>query len=233
MILSPGDTVGILGGGQLGRMLCLAAARLGLDTHVLAPEAGSPAFRVATRHTCARYDDAAALAGLAGSAAVVTYEFENVPVEPLAALGDLLRPSTEALAVAQDRLEEKAFLTACGLPVAKHAAIDGPDALAEAMGVIGLPAILKTRRMGYDGKGQVRLAPGADPREAFAAIGAVPAILEEVVPFVAETSVVLARGATDRWPAGTRRATSTRAAFCAGRPSPARSTPRSKGRRGR
>lgn len=195
MKLAPGDTVGILGGGQLGRMLCLAAARLGLDTHVLAPEPDAPAFRVATRHTLAPYGDATALADLADTAAVVTYEFENVPVEPLHALGERLRPSLEALSVAQDRLAEKAFLAECGLPVAEHMAVDGPRALAEAMEMIGLPAILKTHRLGYDGKGQVRLSRGADPREAFAAIGSVPAILEEVVPFVAETSIVLARGA--------------------------------------
>jgi 5-(carboxyamino)imidazole ribonucleotide synthase len=195
MILKPGDTVGILGGGQLGRMLCLAAARLGLDTHVLAPERDAPAFRVATRHTSAPYEDESALADLAARCSVITYEFENVPIGPLRGVLHKLRPSRDALAVAQDRLAEKAYLAECGLPVARNVGVDGPRALAEAMDMIGLPAILKTRRFGYDGKGQVRLEAGADPADAWATIGSAPAILEELVPFVAETSIVLARAA--------------------------------------
>ncbi|WP_108658601.1 5-(carboxyamino)imidazole ribonucleotide synthase [Acuticoccus kandeliae] len=195
MRLSPGDTVGILGGGQLGRMMALAAARLGLETHIYAPDADSPAFAVAGRHTVAAYDDVAALAAFAETVSVVTYEFENVPVEPVRTLGDKVRPAPGALAVAQDRLIEKAFLKECGLPVARHAAVDNADDLAEAVAEFGPAGILKTRRLGYDGKGQLRLTGGEDFAEAFAAIGAVPAILEEMIAFQAETSTVLVRAA--------------------------------------
>ncbi|MCF3931881.1 5-(carboxyamino)imidazole ribonucleotide synthase [Acuticoccus sp. M5D2P5] len=195
MRLSPGDTVGILGGGQLGRMMALAAARLGLEVHIYAPDADSPAFTVAGRHTVAPYDDIAALTAFAETVDVVTYEFENVPVEPVRALGAKVRPGPDALAAAQDRLTEKSFLAECGLPVARHAAIDGPDDLAAALAAMGATGILKTRRMGYDGKGQLRLDGGEDPADAFRAIGSVPAILEELIPFSAETSTVLARAA--------------------------------------
>jgi len=138
-------------------------------------------------------EDADALAELTAGCAVITCEFENVPTVPLHVIQHKLRPSREALGIAQDRLAEKAFLAECGLPVARNVGVDGPQALAEAMAMIGLPAILKTRRFGYDGKGQVRLEAGADPADAWAAIGAAPAVLEEVVPFVAETSIILAR----------------------------------------
>ena len=194
MTLKPGDTVGILGGGQLGRMLCLAAARLGLDTHVLAPDPDAPAFRVASRHTRADYNDARALAALAEACGVITYEFENVPTAPLAAIEESVHPARAALSVAQDRVAEKTFLADCGCPVARFEAVDDAEGLARAIRTIGTPAILKTRRLGYDGKGQVKIGADTDPEQAFAAVGQVPAILEEVVPFVAETSVVLVRG---------------------------------------
>jgi 5-(carboxyamino)imidazole ribonucleotide synthase len=193
----PGDTLGILGGGQLGRMLALAAARLGLRVHVYAPEPDSPAFEVAARHTVAAYDDAAALARFAADVAVVTFEFENIPVAPLRAL-PVVRPAPDALAVAQDRLHEKAFFAASGLLVAPHARVDDVAELRAALATLGAPAILKTRRFGYDGKGQVRITADDDPAAAIAAIGGAPAILEAVVPFAAETSTVLARGLDGR-----------------------------------
>jgi 5-(carboxyamino)imidazole ribonucleotide synthase len=196
----PGDTIGILGGGQLGRMLALAAARLGLRVHVYAPEADSPAFEVAARHTVAAYEDAAALARFATEVGVVTFEWENIPVEPLRTL-PRVAPAPDALAVAQDRLTEKAFFAACGLPVARHAAVDDLLGLETAVATLGTPAILKTRRFGYDGKGQVRIGDGDDLAAAWAAVGRAPSILEAVVPFAAETSTVLARGADGRWAA--------------------------------
>lgn len=195
MRLAPGDTLGIIGGGQLGRMLALAAARLGLAVHILDPQPDAPAFAVAARHTVAAYDDSAALAALAAAVDVVTYEFENVPVAPLRAFGDKVRPGVQALEVAQDRLTEKTFLAGCGLPVAPHAAVADAADLARALAAAGGEAILKTRRLGYDGKGQVRIVPGDDPVAALAAIGSAPAILESVVPFRAETSTVLVRAA--------------------------------------
>ena len=194
MTLSPGATVGILGGGQLGRMLATAAAELGLAVHIFSPEADPPAADVARSTTIAPYEDAAALAAFAAAVDVVTYEFENVPVSAVRPLGDKVRPCPRALEVAQDRLTEKAFLAECGLPVAPHHAVDSAADVAAAMADFGGNGILKTRRLGYDGKGQVRLAPGADPAAAFAAIGEVPAIVEALVPFTAETSTVLARG---------------------------------------
>ncbi|WP_420394674.1 5-(carboxyamino)imidazole ribonucleotide synthase [Acuticoccus sp.] len=194
-MLAPGDAVGILGAGQLGRMLALAAARLGFATHVFSPDEAAPAAEVASRATVAAYDDADALAAFAASVAVMTYEFENVPVTAVRPLGDLVRPGPRALEVAQDRLVEKAFLAACGLAVAPHAPVDDLAGLGAAHATLGPHTILKTRRLGYDGKGQVRVGPHADLAAAFAAIGNVPAILEAAVPFVAETSTVLARGA--------------------------------------
>ena len=196
--LRPGDTVGILGGGQLGQMLCLAAASLGLSTHVYAPDADSPAFAVAGRHTVAAYDDTVALEAFAAKVDVVTYEFENVPVVPVRALGEIVRPAAVALEIAQDRLGEKAFLAECGLPVAAHAPIASVADLAAAVDAIGPHGILKTRRLGYDGKGQVRIGPDSDLAAALAQIDAAPAIYEALVPFAAESSTVLVRGADGR-----------------------------------
>ena len=186
-------TVGIIGGGQLGRMLCLAAAPLGIDTHVFAPEPDAPAFAVATRQTVAAYDDPLALEAFSRSVSVITFEFENVPFAPLRGVATPTRPSLKALAIAQDRIEEKAFFASCGLPVVRHRPVASADELREALHEIGTPAILKTRRFGYDGKGQHRIAAGDDPGAAFAAIGSAPAVLEEVVRFRAETSTVLVR----------------------------------------
>lgn len=195
--LPPGSTIGILGGGQLGRMLALAAARLGFDVAVLTPEEDSPAGRVAARTFTAPYTDPEALRTLAEAADVVTYEFENVPaaaVEQLEVLGAEVAPGRRALATAQDRAAEKAFMREHGLLTAAWAAVDDGSSLRAALDEIGVPAVLKTRREGYDGKGQVWIR---DPREAEAAweaIGRKPAVLEGAVTFTRELSVIAARG---------------------------------------
>jgi 5-(carboxyamino)imidazole ribonucleotide synthase len=194
--LSPGATVGILGGGQLGRMLALAAAQLGLKAHILSPDPHSPAFDVAARHTVAEYEDEAALRAFAAAVDVVTYEFENVPArtaEIVAALRPL-RPGAQALSTAQDRLAEKSFAAKLGIPTAPVRAVGSEAELARALAELGAPAILKTRRFGYDGKGQVRIEPADGPGEAWAQLGGAPAILEGVVTFNREISIVAARG---------------------------------------
>ncbi|XWN32790.1 MAG: 5-(carboxyamino)imidazole ribonucleotide synthase [Devosia sp.] len=198
MILSPGDTIGMLGGGQLGRMMALAAARLGLKVHIFAPPGDTPAADVAAAHTSAAYDDGEALAAFVSAVDVVTYEFENVPVAPLRPHATKVHPSIAALEAAQDRLTEKAFLARSGLPVVRHAPVESAADLADATRHVGLPAILKTRRFGYDGKGQVRLEPGSDLPAAFAAIGEAPALLEAAIPLAGETSTILVRGADGR-----------------------------------
>jgi 5-(carboxyamino)imidazole ribonucleotide synthase len=196
-MLRPGATIGILGGGQLARMIALAAAPLGLRCHIYAPKGDNPAFEVADTRTEAAYDDEAALAAFASSVDVVTYEFENVPARTAAVLIDLVpvRPGPRALAITQDRLLEKSFIRELGLPTPAFLPIDGLDMLEEGVATLGRPCVLKTRRMGYDGKGQVLIRAETDLRAAFAAIGERPAILEAFVPFVREVSVVAARGA--------------------------------------
>lgn len=191
----PGATIGILGSGQLGRMLALAAARLGLKAHVYAPDPG-PAFDVAARHTLGAYEDEAALAIFADSVAVVTYEFENVPAQSAAALAArrAVLPPPPALAATQDRLVEKEFLRGLGIPTAPFLPVDDAGALARAVAQLGRPAILKTRCFGYDGKGQAMVRDGADLAAVYRAIGGSPAILEGVVPFAREVSVIAARG---------------------------------------
>ena len=191
----PGDTIGILGGGQLGRMLAAAAARLGLRTHIYAPESG-PAFDLAADHTIAEYHDDAALAAFAAKVAVVTYEFENVPAHTANFLAERLgvHPNPLALATAQDRLLEKQFLNGLGIPTAPFAQVDDAGSLARAVAKLGRPSILKTRRLGYDGKGQAMIREGADLAVQFRSLGAQPAILEGVVDFAREISVVAARG---------------------------------------
>ncbi len=196
-VLEPGEAIGILGGGQLGRMMATAAAELGLTVHVFSPDPESPAFAVAAEATCAPFEDGEALSRFAASVSVLTYEFENVPVDALAALGGrhAIRPGIRSLEVAQDRLAEKRYLASLGIPVGPFAPVDGPEDLAAAIAVTGLPAILKTRRLGYDGKGQSRIAAAGDGPAAFDALGRTPAILEGVVPFAFETSSVIARAA--------------------------------------
>jgi 5-(carboxyamino)imidazole ribonucleotide synthase len=195
-MLAPGATIGILGGGQLGRMLAVAASRLGLRCHIYEPGANPPAGDVAHRVTTAPYDDTAALTAFAASVDVITYEFENIPTAALDLLETLrpVRPNRRALAVSQDRLTEKAFLSEIGLNVAPYAAVDDAVDLAEAIAEIGTPAILKTRRLGYDGKGQARLASPDDAETALAAMNGARAILEGFVDFSFEASVIAARG---------------------------------------
>ncbi|PTX51752.1 5-(carboxyamino)imidazole ribonucleotide synthase [Gemmobacter caeni] len=194
--LPQGATIGILGGGQLGRMLSVAAARLGFRSHVFEPAANPPAAHVADRVTTAGYDDAAALAAFAASVDVITYEFENIPTAALDLLeaAKPIRPNRRALAVSQDRIAEKDFLTGLGLSVAPYGAVDSLDDLHAALGRIGAPAILKTTRLGYDGKGQARLRTAEDAEEAFAAMGGAAAVLEGFVNFSHEVSVIAARG---------------------------------------
>jgi 5-(carboxyamino)imidazole ribonucleotide synthase len=194
--LPPGSTIGILGGGQLGRMLALAAARLGLDIAILTPDEDSPAGRVSKTVFVAPYDDADALAALAAASDVVTFEFENVPakvVETLARLGQPVAPGAKALAVAQDRVDEKTFLYAAGVPTVAFEAVSSAEEAQAAVARMGVPTLLKTRRDGYDGKGQRWVRDPAQAAAAFAALDA-PCILEAPAAFVRELSMVAARG---------------------------------------
>ncbi|ODT62295.1 MAG: 5-(carboxyamino)imidazole ribonucleotide synthase [Phenylobacterium sp. SCN 69-14] len=195
--LPPGSTIGILGGGQLGRMLALAAGRLGFDVAVLDPEAGGPASRVSAYEVVGAYDDPAALAELARLADVVTFEFENVPaaaVEHLTRLGVPVAPGARALAIAQDRVEEKTFLNGAGVATVAFAPADDAEAAREAVAALGAPALMKTRREGYDGKGQKWVEHAAEAAAAFEAVGGKPVILEAPADFVRELSVIAARG---------------------------------------
>ena len=194
--LVPGATIGILGGGQLGRMLSLAAARLGLRTHVFDPVSGGPAEQVSATATIAGYDDVAALTAFANAVDVVTYEFENIPTAALDAIEAIvpIRPDRRALSVSQDRVDEKRFLNDLGLLTAPYRDVPDAAALKAALGQIGRPAILKSRRFGYDGKGQVRIAPDSDPDAAYAEMNGAPAVLEGMVAFEREVSVIAARG---------------------------------------
>ena len=196
MIVPPGSTIGIIGGGQLGRMLSMAAAELGYDCHVFAPDADPPAARVAARATRAAYDDFAALRGFADAVDVATYEFENLPAEALAELGEKLRPGTASLAIAQDRAVEKSFIAANGGTVARWLPIDNDEDADAAEQALGLPLVLKSRRLGYDGKGQAWAREPGSARAAWQSIGQAPAIAEAAVDFAAEFSVILARSAS-------------------------------------
>ena len=194
--LAPGATIGILGGGQLGRMLSVAAARLGFKTCIFEPGADCPASHVANYHRKAAYDDDDALHAFAASADVVTFEFENIPAAALDLLGRLVpvRPGRRALKASQDRLVEKAFLSDLGLSTAPFAAVDDAEDMAEALAEIGTPGLLKTRRFGYDGKGQARVETPDAAEAALAAMAGAPAIYEGVVTFSHEVSVIAARG---------------------------------------
>ncbi|MGE0024181.1 MAG: 5-(carboxyamino)imidazole ribonucleotide synthase, partial [Hyphomicrobium sp.] len=192
--LPPGSTIGILGGGQLGRMLSLAAARLGLKCHVYSDVPGGAAD-VAAASTVAPYENTNAVRAFAGSVDVVTYEFENVPLAAAAAAGEAapIRPGPKALAVAQDRLKEKSFVSALGIPVAPFAAVDDDASRDAALLAIGESGILKTRRFGYDGKGQVRIRNAAELAPAFETLRRAPSVLEGLVPFAYEVSVLVVR----------------------------------------
>ncbi|QHI98916.1 5-(carboxyamino)imidazole ribonucleotide synthase [Xylophilus rhododendri] len=191
----PGATLGVLGGGQLGRMFVHSAQSLGYFTAVLDADPDSPAGRVSHHHVRTAYDDAAGLAELAGLCAAVTTEFENVPAPSLATLATRLpvSPAARAVGIAQDRAAEKAHFVACGVPCAPYAVIETAEQLA-AVDARLLPGILKTSRMGYDGKGQARVADAAALAAAWERLGRVPCVLEQMLPLAAECSVVLARG---------------------------------------
>jgi 5-(carboxyamino)imidazole ribonucleotide synthase len=193
--LAPGSTIGILGGGQLGRMLAQSASAIGLKCHIFAPEKDSPAFEVAAHHTCAAYEDEKALAKFSKSVDAVTYEFENVPVSCVRFLEKLVpvRPGSKALGVAQDRISEKIMAQELGANTANFAAINNFGELTAAVASIGTPGILKTRRFGYDGKGQAKILKSSDAENAWAAIKGQPAIYESFVTFQAELSVIAAR----------------------------------------
>ena len=197
--LAPGSTIGILGTGQLGRMLAIAAARLGLRCHVFGPDDDAPAAEVSAVHTRAAYDDLAALQRFAARCDAVTFEFENVPHASLETLdGSVpLRPGITSLETSQDRLIEKRFVESLGLPVAPCRPIDGARQLPGALKALGGDAILKTRRLGYDGKGQVRLSSAAplDPESVWAQLGRVSCVLEQRIPFTAEVSAIVVRSA--------------------------------------
>lgn len=188
--------VGILGGGQLGRMLAMAAAELGLSCHIYCPDPRSPAFAVAAARTIAPYDDEAALAAFAGAVDLVTFEFENIPLDTVRFLESRVAvlPGSGSLQPAQDRLAEKQLVSGLGIPVAPFAEVSKQADIYSALARTGRPAILKTRRLGYDGKGQALIRAGDDPVAAWRAVGEIPAILEAHVPFEREVSVILARG---------------------------------------
>ncbi|PIE12870.1 MAG: 5-(carboxyamino)imidazole ribonucleotide synthase [Rhodobacterales bacterium] len=195
--LPQGAVIGILGGGQLGRMLSVAAARLGFRTHIFEPGANPPAGHVADRVVTAAYEDDDALRAFAGAVDVITYEFENIPTSALDVLEALrpIRPGREALRISQDRIIEKDFLTSLGLKTAPYMAVSSAEDMDRAVAEIGAPAILKTCRFGYDGKGQARLRDAADAGNAWAEMQGAPSVLEGFVEFSHEVSVIGARGA--------------------------------------
>ena len=196
-VLPPGSTLGILGGGQLGRMLSQAASRLGFNVVILDPEENCPAARVSQGQLVAAYDDETALTVLGRVAQAVTFEFENVPAASVATLaegGALVAPGPKALAVAQDRVDEKTFLNGVGATTVDFAAVDSLDELLAGLERLGTPALLKTRREGYDGKGQVWVRSAEMAADAWQAVGERPAILEARADFTRELSVIAARG---------------------------------------
>jgi 5-(carboxyamino)imidazole ribonucleotide synthase len=195
--LKPGDTIGILGGGQLGRMLAMAAARLGLRCQVFSPDADSPAFDVVLNGTCAEYADVEALELFANDVDVITYEFENVPAAAAMILGARrpVLPDRKVLETTQDRLAEKDFVKRLGIGTADYADVATPAGLRAAIARIGLPAVIKTRRFGYDGKGQAMIREGDDLDRIWTDLGTRSAILEAFIPFEREISVIAARSA--------------------------------------
>jgi 5-(carboxyamino)imidazole ribonucleotide synthase len=196
MSVPPGGTIGILGGGQLGRMLAMAAARLGLRTHIYSDEADAPACQVADAHMVARYDDEAALLAFAQRCDAISFEFENIPDSAVALLAQHkpVNPSARALAPTQDRLLEKQLAVSLGLKTAPFFDVTSEDGAAKAFAELSTRGILKTRRFGYDGKGQAKIASAGEARAAFRAFKGAPAILEGFVDFVFEASVIGARG---------------------------------------
>jgi 5-(carboxyamino)imidazole ribonucleotide synthase len=194
-VLKPGATIGILGGGQLARMLALAAAPLGLRCHVYSPHKDSCAFDVVHAGTCAAYEDEAALGRFASAVDVITYEFENVPAKTAAFLARRkpVLPDPQVLETTQDRLIEKNFISGLKIANALYAPVHSATQLAEAVKSVGLPAVLKTRQLGYDGKGQAKIAKGGDPGIAWQSVLNAPCILEGFIDFEREVSIVAAR----------------------------------------
>ncbi len=195
--LAPGGTIGIIGGGQLGRMLAMAASRLGLKTSIYNDAADAPAFQVTPHATVGAYDDLSKLAAFADACDVVTFEFENLPAHAIAHLGEHVpvRPGAHALAVTQDRLSEKTFVEKLGLKIAPFFEVSSAEQARDAFGKMGGRGIIKTRRFGYDGKGQAKVASADETAKAFESFKGAPAILESFVDFSYEASVVAARGA--------------------------------------
>ena len=192
-MIPPGSTIGIIGGGQLGRMLSVAAAQLGYKTHIYDPHEYSCADDVAAYRTRAAFESAEAIQRFGESVDVATYEFENVPVDPLKVLGEKLRPGVRSLEIAQDRAQEKEFIEKCGARVAPWRAVASLGDVEETVTQLRIPLVLKTRRYGYDGKGQAWVRSEAEAAEAWSAIGEEPAVAEAGVAFAAEFSVILAR----------------------------------------
>ena len=194
-VILPGATLGVMGGGQLGRMFVHAAQRMGYFTAVLDPDAASPAGLVSHHHIQTDYLDENGLAKLAECSAAITTEFENVPAPALAALAKLrpVAPGADAVAIAQDRAREKAHFVRCGVPCAPHAVIETPADLATVDAAL-LPGVLKTARLGYDGKGQVRVKNREELHAAWDELRQVPCVLEKLLPLAAECSVIVARG---------------------------------------
>ena len=196
MSFPPGSTIGILGGGQLGRMMAMAAARLGYRCHILDPHESPCAAEVSAVFTRAAFDDLDAVRSFGEACDVVTYEFENVPVAPLSVLGAKLAPTTRSLEFAQDRAVEKRFLESCDARIAPWRSVDGVEDIRVALADLGAPVLIKTRRLGYDGKGQAWVHNNSEAERAWEAIGRQPAVAEARMDFEAEFSLVLARSAS-------------------------------------
>ena len=196
-VFLPGSTIGVMGAGQLGRMLAIAARRMGYRVHTFSPDEDTPTGQLADREVAARYDDAAAVRDFARGVDVLTFEFENIPVQTVewAAEHCVVRPSAQVLHVCQHRLREKEFLDQAGIPLPGFMAVGSAGDLAAAVAELGLPAVLKTAAFGYDGKGQRKIAPGDNLTEAWAPFVGTGAVLEQFVRFEKEISVLVARGA--------------------------------------
>jgi 5-(carboxyamino)imidazole ribonucleotide synthase len=200
-VINPGSTIGVLGGGQLGRMFAMAARRLGYRVHTFAPEHDTPTGQIADVEVVAPYDDVEAVRQFAKRVDVVTFEFENVSAEAAAAAEEhaIVRPNGHALAIAQHRIREKTFLAEHGLPVTPFAPVRSDAELAAAVDVVGCPAVLKTATFGYDGKGQVTIATAADAAQAWDALGRTEAVFEAFLDLDREISVIGARGVDGAW----------------------------------
>ena len=199
-VFLPGSTVGVMGGGQLGRMFAIAARRMGYRVHTFSPDEDTPTGQLADREVAARYDDETAVRDFARGVDVLTFEFENIPTETIAWAAEhcAVRPSGRVLHLCQHRLREKQFLAAAGLPLPAFAHVTSAEELAEAVARIGLPSVLKTASFGYDGKGQRKLSAGDDLAAAWAPFDGQSAVLEAWVPFEKEISVLVARGLDGR-----------------------------------